>query len=688
MNYRDPKEYFSNDYCINEIPQFVSIGFDDNAISGYSDNKSGMKWAIELFNGKNNPKGCGNALTYDNEHCTATYFCSSKYIDKFNYEDPADIKKSWLEAYEKRNEIGNHCFSHQQGGKFQESEWDEEIKTCNSMLGKLLKNESGFEVKGFRAPFLEINKNLFNVLLKNDFVYDSSIEEGWQPEQDGKNFYWPYTLHSGSPGYDILRSWDNTGKESIGFCPGLWEIPIHVVIAPPDEKCEQYNIPVGFRDRLKESISWFDVDSGKITGFDYNLWCFFKMSKEEFVATMKYTLDLRIEGNHCPFTFGAHSEVYSKEYLQEIDTPYDERIEAIEEFLEYALSKDCVRVVSYEKILKWINNPVGLNNLSSSIKKKDIKEDIKIPIILKDNKSVVEGNKKVFKLSEDINRIDEYKKRNIKWYVNDKLVDQGNKSFKYEFKKSAFYNVKVELKNSNQSYYDESKFWVYNKSYFDDKKYVVVDKSNTKINLKDIKNSDFKIQQKDIAVDKLNYKCNVKLFISEQEFKYKLSGKLIFNEHVFLFDDWMCEVQINNINVSEDLNFALELDEKSDMEFFWQFNNEIVNELSNSHEIDEWGNIHLKKMGNQIKFNFESEARFKLSNYYIPKDWKPKYVIFGITSKDEKVLDGVAKSEFSNIALSDWYKEARFKIDNYLEEFDLKILANGKRDYSISWWCE
>lgn len=556
------------------------------------------------------------------------------------------------------------------------------------MLKNLLVDEPDFKSKGFRAPFLDINKNLFEVLLKNDFVYDSSIEEGWQPEQDGRNFYWPYTLHSGSPGYDILRSWDDTSKEPIEFCPGLWEIPIYVVIAPPDEKCEQYNIPVGFRKRLKERLSWFDIDSGKITGFDYNLWYFFKMSKEEFVATLKYTLDLRIEGNKCPFTFGAHSEVYSKEYLMEIETPPEERKKAIEEFIEYALSKDCVRVVSYEKILQWINNPIGFNKVSVQDTKKVSNEKIQIPIVLKDNKRIIEGNEREFKLSENIKRIDGYKNLNIKWYLNNKLIERNTKKIKYEFKKPAFYNVKVELKNSRQSYSDEFGFWVYSKSYYEEKKYVVVDKSNIKLNYKNIKVCDFKIQKNNIAVDKLKEQCSVKLFICEEKSKHKLSGCLIFNEQEFVLNDWMCKIRIDNVSVFEDLNFTIELDERSNVELFWQFENEMLNEKNEAHEIDELGNIYLKKMGKKIRFKFESEANFLLDKNFMPKDWKPKYIVFAITSKDDYKLDGVAKLGLSNILLDGWYKEAKFIIDENIEDIKLRIFTNSERDYNISWWCE
>jgi len=114
------------------------------------------------------------------------------------------------------------------------------------------------------------------------------------------------------------------------------------------------------RNTLHDRVSWFDPASGKITGFDYNLWVEFRMTKAEFLATMKYTLDLRLAGNRAPFMFGAHPDTYSSKYTAVPNASLEERQQAIEEFLDYALSKPEVRFVPNQEILSWVRNPVPL----------------------------------------------------------------------------------------------------------------------------------------------------------------------------------------------------------------------------------------------------------------------------------------------------------------------------------------
>ncbi len=70
-------------------------------------------------------------------------------------------------------------------------------------------------------------------------------------------------------------------------------------------------VPPGLRARLKKTNDYFDADQGKITGNDWNLWFEFGMDKAEFLATLKYTLDLRLQGNRCPLTVGVHSAIYA-----------------------------------------------------------------------------------------------------------------------------------------------------------------------------------------------------------------------------------------------------------------------------------------------------------------------------------------------------------------------------------------
>ena len=81
---------------------------------------------------------------------------------------------------------------------------------------------------------------------------------------------------------------------------------------------------------------------------------------DEVVATLKYTLDLRLEGNRAPFMFGAHSDTYSSEGESTPGATLEERQEAIEEFIQYALEKPEVRIVPIRDILSWMRDPKPL----------------------------------------------------------------------------------------------------------------------------------------------------------------------------------------------------------------------------------------------------------------------------------------------------------------------------------------
>jgi peptidoglycan/xylan/chitin deacetylase (PgdA/CDA1 family) len=330
-----------------------------------------MAWASALQEGRVNPN-VGNVRNYDGTPITMSFYMTSVYVDVWMSESPTFVKRAWRAAYNAGHEIANHTHNHNHGAAFTPDQWGTEVDTCTTWLTQPFDaNESDFmpnanagigvpreEIYGFRTPFLEYNQNTLATVLDRGFWYDCSIEEGFQIDQDGRNFLWPYTLDGGSPGHDILVSWGL--KSPIAVYPGLWELPVHAVIVPPDDACERYGVPSGLRTRLNALHSWFDVEGGKITGFDYNLWVSFAMSKAEFLATLKYTLDLRLEGNRAPFMFGTHSDYYSSKYTGASRSTPQERREAIEEFLDYALTHEVVRVVSHKQILDWVRNPSPL----------------------------------------------------------------------------------------------------------------------------------------------------------------------------------------------------------------------------------------------------------------------------------------------------------------------------------------
>jgi peptidoglycan/xylan/chitin deacetylase (PgdA/CDA1 family) len=357
-----------------QVPMFVSIGWDDNAYSGIegSGADGGMDWATTMLAARKNPAGNGNPGTFDGSPATNSFYMTSSYIGKWMSESPTYVKRAWRAAYVAGHEIAVHTHTHSHGAAFTVATWDDEIQTCIDWLGKPFdENEASSspddskgigvppgELYGFRTPFLEYNDAGLASVAGKGLRYDCSIEEGWQPEQDGKSYFWPFTLDDGSPGHAVLVSWGL--KEPIGAHPGLWEMPVHPVIAPPDDECENYGIPKGLRAKLNALHSWFDVDGGKITGFDYNLWVLFEMSADEVLATLKYTLDVRLQGNRAPFLFGAHTDSYSSKYAGAKASTAAERREVIEAFLDYALSKSEVRVVSSKQVLDWVRNPVTL----------------------------------------------------------------------------------------------------------------------------------------------------------------------------------------------------------------------------------------------------------------------------------------------------------------------------------------
>ena len=326
-------------HLTEKAPLFVSFGIDDNPYSGLpeSGGAGGIHYMTELFS-------IDHKLHY-------SFYVNTKYISDDSAEDADLVKRSWKEAIDYGNEIGVHTHSHPHGRNFTVEEWEGEMLLCLAHLmasSQLALPRS--QLIGFRTPFLEYGDSTFTAAQKTGFVYDCSIEEGYQADQNGTNFIWPYKLDRGSPGnsatFQVL---------SLPFVmphPGLWELPVYVFIVPPDNLAQQYGVQPGLRARLKERNDYFDLEQGKITGMDWNLWFEYGMDQTEFLATLKYTLDLHLQGNHCPFTVGLHSAIYSDRSPEPPpQTSVQQRRDALKEFVEYAMSKPEVKIVSAKELL-------------------------------------------------------------------------------------------------------------------------------------------------------------------------------------------------------------------------------------------------------------------------------------------------------------------------------------------------
>jgi hypothetical protein len=391
-------------YCLNppaglesfQVPQLVTIGFDDNAYSGWegSNGQGGMKWALDLFRNKKNPEGTGDTRTFDGNPCRVSFYMTASYAEAGAVEKSFMVQKAWRQALVDGHEIGNHTYSHSDKLKRNPNKqiWEREIEECELFLNdpytpvpaNHAKDSAGGigldhqRIYGFRAPFLAYTDETFAAVQKEGFLYDCSIEEGWQGDQNGSNYCWPYTLDHGSPGDSLIWNWPGVDRpKPIGSYPGLWELPLHPVIVPPDDKCAQYGIPEGFRRKIKEKGIWFDEAGGKIVGVDYNLFFVFRLNKEETLAILKYTFDLHYTGNRSPFSLGAHSDIYSSKYPLNSPTSYRDRQWVIEQFVDYVLTKPDVRIVPAYRIVDWCRHPVPLNSRRMDVAAVSFQESLK-----------------------------------------------------------------------------------------------------------------------------------------------------------------------------------------------------------------------------------------------------------------------------------------------------------------------
>jgi len=363
-----------------QVPQFIVFGSDDNGFSGLegSGATGGLHFLTELFSGQRNPGGNGNPLTFDASAPHYSFYVNTYYItpaateknayDNAEMEDPLYVRRAWKEAMANGHEIGAHTHSHPHGKEFNRRQWQKEIQICIDILGRPyaeddVRKKTGLGIDrgrlpGFRTPFLEYSDDTLTAVQQMGFLYDCSLEEGTQPDQDGGNFLWPYRLDHGSPGNVPL----------IGRHRGLWEIPVYVFIVPPDGECERYGVTPGLRSALQQRQNYFDPAMGKITGMDWNLWCEFAMTPAEFLATLKYTLELRLNGNRCPLTVGLHSELYSdKQDTKGLNATVAERRAALSEFFAYILQLPQVRVANHIELLRWLQRPEPLGKAGDKI---------------------------------------------------------------------------------------------------------------------------------------------------------------------------------------------------------------------------------------------------------------------------------------------------------------------------------
>jgi hypothetical protein len=356
--------------AVSDAPMLVSVGFDDNEYSGLpnTNGTGGVQWVIDKLLTKKHQSG---------DPVRFSFYMATTYGATWYSESGVYVTRAWHSLLAKGQAIENHTVSHATSYSTTADQWDMEVGNASSFLTLAYMdgdpNSPGMygvgvdpsHIYGFRTPFLQYNDSLFEKLKAHKVWYDCSIEEGWDAD-DGTGFTWPYTLDDGSPGNKLVAG---MGPDLIGSHPGLWELPPYAVIVPPDDVAAQYGVPAGLRNKL--SSKGLDPASGKVTGLDYNMWYQLGMTKDEVVATLKYTLDQRLKGNRAPLLFGAHSGEYNSKWVGDpannpsgpVSASLADRQAAIEEFLDYALSKPEVRVRTGKEVVDWMRDPRPLSCL-------------------------------------------------------------------------------------------------------------------------------------------------------------------------------------------------------------------------------------------------------------------------------------------------------------------------------------
>jgi hypothetical protein len=337
-----------------QVPQFMAVTFDD----GFG--AEGMDWANAFFRPLRNPSGSGNARTFDGTPVRTTFPFNSTYL--------GGMQGSWQSAVNDGHEIANHTVNHGDGIGYGAGQWSTEIANCTSaLLGGLSNQSPALAITGFRSPYLHYNDNLFTALVDNHVAYDTSIMGCWSDTVNGKTCPWPYTMEAGSPDADaIFQKWSGRNVVPVGAHPGLWELPVAVLTVPDDSLAVQYAFPTGLRQRTQallggaQNPNFYDAATGKMVGMDITMVLDGRMSKAEAVATLKYSLDLRLAGNRAPMVIVAHPHVYASNWDGNAPNVQSttERRGIIEDFVRYALTKPEVRMRPLADVLAWMKSPV------------------------------------------------------------------------------------------------------------------------------------------------------------------------------------------------------------------------------------------------------------------------------------------------------------------------------------------
>ncbi len=301
--------------------------------------------------------------------------------------------------------------------------WKGAIELSEDQLEEYIDlTKSSGKLNAFRAPRLEVNSGLYFALSELGYQYDCGLEEGYESNIDGTNFLWPYTVDNGNPNSSYQRSIGvNVAIDSMPA--GLWQIPSNVFIVPESQRqlvydhYKEISLAANSDAQVQSFEDW--VSGGaKITGYDFNMYILWGMTKEAWLETMKHNVRLRKKGNKAPIHYGAHTDYYTPIYdnatLQNdfnassfglnITKGWNDwkvRISSMEEFIDWGTAEGCHFVTGHqlveeikkyqadekfgkEQVLlkdkEWVFYPDGVGSTASKTSSKGGLESVKVTV--------------------------------------------------------------------------------------------------------------------------------------------------------------------------------------------------------------------------------------------------------------------------------------------------------------------
>ena len=288
---------------VSDVPQMVLLTFDDAVKADNFHYFEGL-FPEARWKAVRNPNGCRS---------TATFFVSGTGTDMA-------LLRSLVE---KGNEVASHSHTHTSPSEWSRDDWGREIEGMRwrLALGVGLALE---EVRGMRAPFLQLGgEDQFSMLHDGDFLYDSSMFGG-SPEEDFSAPLWPFTLdYPPSPSQAMC----DQPRCPAGSYPQLWEVPLIGQYTPSGQPCT--------------------MTDGCFLGSD--------ATKDDIIAYLRYNFERHYERNRAPFMISLHATWFDN---------VPESYQALEEFLrDISLNTD-VWQVTLTQMLDWVRHPLPLSRVS------------------------------------------------------------------------------------------------------------------------------------------------------------------------------------------------------------------------------------------------------------------------------------------------------------------------------------